>query len=295
MTETQIPEIKNVMDGYRSESIGQIVAARAKSTAAIKKIVKDRYVDAGKVKYSYAELSDVMDAVDDALAAQELAIFQTLQERGNRTVLITTLAHSSGESISSEIGVSSSGAGPQVFGSSLTYMRRYSILGILGLAPDRDDDGQAAQQFAQRDRRQPPPPQAPARMPGQHQGQGNPPPSGVPSDREAQKPFNPEAFKAFLQEKLDVADDLDKLDELWKGGMSARIRDIGVSDKKLQNECITLFSERKAKLLKKLEHDAKVAIEGEINEDAEPVDASEPPALPPRPAPPAGRPPRQSH
>jgi hypothetical protein len=69
-------------------------------------------------------------------------------------VLVTTLAHSSDQWIASEVRIASPDAGPQVFGSSLTYMRRYCALGILGLAPDTDDDGKAAQERADQQARQ---------------------------------------------------------------------------------------------------------------------------------------------
>src|SRR4051812_24564052 len=86
-----------------------------------------------------------------------MALFQTLQDRGGKgPVLVTTLAHSSDQWISSELRVASPDAGPQVFGSSLTYARRYSALAILGLAPDTDDDGRAAQDRADQQARQRP-------------------------------------------------------------------------------------------------------------------------------------------
>jgi hypothetical protein len=102
-------------------------------------------------------LAGVMEAVEDALAAQEMALFQTIHERGKGVVLVTTLAHSSDQWISSEVRIASPDAGPQVFGSSLTYMRRYSALGILGIAPDADDDGKAAQDRTDQQGRQSPP------------------------------------------------------------------------------------------------------------------------------------------
>jgi hypothetical protein len=86
-----------------------------------------------------------------------LADFQTIQDRGRGAVLVTTLAHSSDQWIASEVRIASPDAGPQVFGSSLTYMRRYCALGILGLAPDTDDDGKAAQERADQQARQRPP------------------------------------------------------------------------------------------------------------------------------------------
>lgn len=162
MPDTMIPTAAGIVSDYRSPMIGQLVAARAKATSEIKKVVKDKTADIPNKNggrgfaYSYADLAGVMEAVDDALAAQEMALFQTLQERGNRTVLVTTLAHSSDQWIASEVSVSSPTAGPQVFGSSLTYMRRYSALAILGIAPDTDDDGKAAQERADQQARQKP-------------------------------------------------------------------------------------------------------------------------------------------
>src|SRR4051812_26794016 len=97
-----------VVSEYRSALIGQLVSARAKATSEIKRIVKDKKAEIqGKpggrsFSYAYADLADVMDAVDDALAGQEMALFQTMQERGGKVVLVTTLAHSSDQWISSE-------------------------------------------------------------------------------------------------------------------------------------------------------------------------------------------------
>jgi hypothetical protein len=141
-----------------------------------------------------ADLADVMEAVEDALAAQEMALFQTIQERGNRTVLVTTLAHSSDQWIASEVSVSSPTAGPQVFGSSLTYMRRYSALAILGIAPDTDDDGKAAQERADQQARQKPtqrvepprsnqsPPRQPERIQRPPSDSGEPAHIAIPAD-----------------------------------------------------------------------------------------------------------------
>src|SRR4051794_40171057 len=102
---------------YRSPLIGQLVAARAKATSEIKRIVKDKKAevqsrkDGRSYSYQYADLADVMDAVDDALAANEMALFQTMQDRKGTLVLVTTLAHSSDQWISSEVRITSPDAG----------------------------------------------------------------------------------------------------------------------------------------------------------------------------------------
>jgi len=162
ITPVQVPASCGIMEGFRSPQIGKLVLARAQATKEIRSIIKDKTADIqGKpggrsFKYAYADLASVMEAVEDALAAQELAVFQTLQDRKGATFLITTLAHSSDQWISSELKVSSVDVGPQVFGSALTYARRYAVLAALALAPEVDDDGKEAQERADQQARQKP-------------------------------------------------------------------------------------------------------------------------------------------
>jgi hypothetical protein len=59
-------------------------------------------------------------------------------------VLATTLAHSSGEWIRSELPIRAKDASPQAQGSAITYARRYALAAIVGLA-QIDDDAEAAQ------------------------------------------------------------------------------------------------------------------------------------------------------
>lgn len=167
MPDTMIPPQHSdcgVMDRYRSPAIGKLVGARAKAVASIKKIIKDKSATiptktgGAGYKYRYADLADVIEAVEDGLAGQGLALFQTTQDRDRATYLVTTLAHESDQWISSEIRLKSADQGPQVYGSEMTYLRRYSVLALLSLAPDQDDDGRAAQdRHAPTARPQPPP------------------------------------------------------------------------------------------------------------------------------------------
>src|SRR6187402_2367371 len=82
------PAYCGVMDRYRSPQIGKLVAARAKATTKIKAIIKDRKADipnktGGRgYQYSYADLATVLDAVEDAISEQGMAIFQVTQDRG---------------------------------------------------------------------------------------------------------------------------------------------------------------------------------------------------------------------
>lgn len=153
--ETSVSPRPLVLDGYASPTFGALIVARAKASAAIKAIVKDKKAkvesrrEGGRsYEYAYADLADVIEAVEEALSSHELAVIQTTQERARGAFLVTVLAHGSGEWIASEIRLKAMDGGPQAHGSELTYLRRYQTLAILGIAPEQDDDGKAAQDRA---------------------------------------------------------------------------------------------------------------------------------------------------
>jgi hypothetical protein len=128
-----------------------LVTALAKALHEIKPPVKDRKVDftynGQRTKYAYADLSSVIEAVKLPLATQGLIITHSLQSDEHKGFgLITTLMHTSGESIHTWYPMADpSTVKPQAFGSALTYARRYSISSLIGITSDEDDDGQAAE------------------------------------------------------------------------------------------------------------------------------------------------------
>lgn len=96
-------------------------------------------------KSKYADLEDVLDAITPALSANNLVIIQpTKISESGRIILQTILIHESGESIESEILLPEN-TDPQKLASSLTLLRRHSIVSLLALACEIDDDGNAAQ------------------------------------------------------------------------------------------------------------------------------------------------------
>ena len=104
-------------------------------------IHKDAKAQYGK----FADLASVLTAVTPALAKNGLACPQTFEPaaEGQEPFLITTLCHTSGETIQSRLPMVV-GKGRNVlhdFGGSVTYLRRYALLAILGLAADVDTDG----------------------------------------------------------------------------------------------------------------------------------------------------------
>jgi len=93
----------------------------------------------------YADLASVMDAVRVPLANHGLAIIQLTADVSEEILGIRTmLVHESGQSVSDTITMRPIKTDPQGIGSCRTYMRRYAVLAICGIAGAIDDDGQGA-------------------------------------------------------------------------------------------------------------------------------------------------------
>jgi hypothetical protein len=128
----------------QSESIGALAAALSKAQADITGALKDSSNPFFKSKY--ADLASCWDACRKQLAANNLAVIQTIYVHwdSGQTMLSTKLAHSSGEWIRSDLPVLAKDLSPQAQGSGITYARRYALAAIVGLA-QVDDDAEAAQ------------------------------------------------------------------------------------------------------------------------------------------------------
>jgi len=150
-----------------SETIAQISAALAKAQGTF----KNPEADASNPYFGskYADLAGVIDAVRTGLAAQDIAVIQspeTVPGEGSRMFvrMVTRLVHKSGEWFEDDAfmveGVRRRGkkgsaadeeqvvAGPpnaQDMGSAVTYLRRYSLAAMVGVAQtEEDDDGNGA-------------------------------------------------------------------------------------------------------------------------------------------------------
>jgi hypothetical protein len=71
--------------------------------------------------------------------------------------LVTTILHESGERISGNMKLPEN-TSPQELGSWITYLRRYSLCAMLGIAADEDDDAGSAEAGHQERGTEPPPP-----------------------------------------------------------------------------------------------------------------------------------------
>ena len=109
-----------------------------KDVGAIHKSAQAQY---GK----FADLATVLSSVIPPLAKNGLVITQVFQpaSEGSEPLLITTLRHVSGETVESVLPLVVNNGRNKLhdLGASITYLRRYALLSLVGLVADVDTDG----------------------------------------------------------------------------------------------------------------------------------------------------------
>jgi ERF superfamily len=134
-----------------SESIGAIAAALAKAQAELTNpeksliaTIRAPHPREHDQTFRYAALSSGLDIVRKALGGHEIATVQTtaIDNEAGLIRLTTTLAHSSGEWLSSEWPVCAitKTMAPRRMGAALTYARRYALFTLVGIAGEDDLD-----------------------------------------------------------------------------------------------------------------------------------------------------------
>jgi hypothetical protein len=134
-----------------SESIGAIAAALAKAQGELTNpeksliaTIRASHPRETDQTFRYAALSSGLDIVRKALGGHEIATVQTtaIDNEAGLIRLTTTLAHSSGEWLSSEWPVCaiSETAAPRRMGAALTYARRYALFTLVGIVGEDDLD-----------------------------------------------------------------------------------------------------------------------------------------------------------
>jgi hypothetical protein len=91
-------------------------------------------------QYSYADLEAIIDSCKAPLAANELALSQTISFCGDKLLLETRLIHSSGQSLMSVYPLSLN-LDSQALGSQITFGRRYCLAALLCICASDDLDG----------------------------------------------------------------------------------------------------------------------------------------------------------
>jgi ERF superfamily protein len=134
-----------------SETIGAIAGALAKAQTEIANpeksliaTIRSPFPREADRSFRYASLSSGLDLVRKSLGLHEIATVQTtsIDEASGLIRLTTTLAHSSGEWVSSDWPVCpvTETAAPHRMGAALTYARRYALFTLVGIAGEDDID-----------------------------------------------------------------------------------------------------------------------------------------------------------
>lgn len=132
-----------------SEQFGQLFGALAKAKLNYKAVVRTRENPFTNSKY--ADLQDLTDATQVALATEGLAVAHLPLENieHKKAGAVSILGHSSGEFLSVElwlpaIGLASGGKekfDAQTSGAAITYAKRYNYQGLTGVVGEEEDDG----------------------------------------------------------------------------------------------------------------------------------------------------------
>lgn len=123
----------------QSEKIELLATALVTFQAEVKNVTKE-----GENPFfhsKYATLKNILNTVRPTLTKNGLALSQFPTGEDGLTSL---LMHESGQWLRSTVTMTPKDKTPQGQGSAITYMRRYAISSILGIATEDEDDGNQA-------------------------------------------------------------------------------------------------------------------------------------------------------
>ena len=125
-----------------SESIKELATALSSAQSSLQDATKN--AKNPHYKSDYADLSQVLEAIRPALAAQNLSVVQLPFSRENRVGVTTRIMHSSGEWLEESIDLEVEGKNlAQAAGAHITYLRRYSLASLFAIH-QKDDDAESA-------------------------------------------------------------------------------------------------------------------------------------------------------
>lgn len=139
-------QLASPKDEYSSYEIKELYTALAKAQGEYTEITYNR--ENPYFKSNYADLHTIMQSVRPAMCKYGLGFLQQIRINDDgATMLHTRVTHTSGQWVESRMRVIPAKNDPQTFGSTLTYLRRYAAVSLLGItiSHDRlDDDGEIA-------------------------------------------------------------------------------------------------------------------------------------------------------
>lgn len=157
----------------QSPEIDQLAAALAAAQAelhnpALNREAKVELKSGGSYEHKFADLPGILATVRPVLGKHGISFMQVPSQINGSNYLVTRLMHGSGQWIQSALPLSPIGERIQAWGGQITFLKRYALSAILGVAGENDDDdanawvGNTAEVS---DRRGGVPPSPPARLP----------------------------------------------------------------------------------------------------------------------------------
>lgn len=133
-------------DAYESKDTKEIATALSKAQGEFKPIAYNR--ENPYFKSGYADFDSIIRTIRPSLAKYGLSLTQqTKISPEGVTLLVTRLRHSSGEWIETRTRIIPPKNDVQSYASTLTYMKRYSVMALLNITTSDDpfdDDGEVA-------------------------------------------------------------------------------------------------------------------------------------------------------
>lgn len=124
-----------------SPEINEIATALCKAQAEMG--AAEKGAENPFLKTSYADLASVIAAIKEPFAKHGLSYVQCPELRDEGVLVATSLLHSSGQFITSELIVPMAKRDPQALGAAITYGRRYALQSMAGV-PALDHDAEPA-------------------------------------------------------------------------------------------------------------------------------------------------------
>jgi len=125
------------------EHMGVFFGALAKAQAAFEPVVTDKTAhvrsEKGNYQFGYASLAEILSKTKAHLCANGLCLTQLVTEADNVTGIRTILGHESGSMMEGTLRIHRADfKNVKDFGAAITYLRRYVVGPMLGVAAEED-------------------------------------------------------------------------------------------------------------------------------------------------------------
>lgn len=172
MEESEARPVKVDSEPLKWEAQCALHAALARAQSQFPPIPKNREVtirprDRAPYSFRYADLEGILSATRKPLTDNGLSLVQMVNSSQSYTAIVTRLMHEKGGVLESEVWIepTTKYTDPKTFGGLISYMRRYAVSSMLGVAADDDldEDGIPAGEIMEPDMGREPQPRRPER------------------------------------------------------------------------------------------------------------------------------------